>query len=549
MLYQYFLDIGRFSIGIVKHDWVHEKETVWLEQEEMPQQNPIAMLGRVFGIGTPPAPVKVQVKSEQTAYMGNRLTSVSPYNFFPDPRLPLVRFQEGEFCASEDEYSRSTLRLREAEGVYAGTTHVVDMRGEAMTKRGASRFSGATNKMVDGRSNAQTEATVIVTEVQVVLTPSKFILSDGEPMGASDQPEKWLVCYANDERIIRAEPLGYVHNRFTYTVGQFSPDQHSLISESISEMISNLQAVIDWFINSHITNVRKHISNRLVVDPVGVYFEDIQQHKAVIRLRPAAANSGVDRYVKQLTVSDVTQGHIQDVQTLMTFVGMTTAINDNAMGNYHTGRRSAREASNTSNASSQRLRTIVKIIFDSSLRPLGKDMLSNHRDGLTEEMFVNITGDEFPDWEGYNTFKVKDKTKVGVDRTKLAGRYDFTMFEGTLPSEKMAQAETLEKTLLALMGSPEGLPLLVQMLGYDPKKLFTEVLTLRGIKHPERFKINEVRLMEFQQAQQAQQMLENPPQPQPDPNGQPQPAGPGAGPAVAQPPVPPPVASFSSLVG
>ncbi len=173
---------------------------------------------------------------------------------------------------------------------------------------------------------------------------------------------------------------------------------------------------------------------------------------------------------------------------------------------------------------------------------MGRDLLSNLRDNLDEDIFVTITGDEFPDWEAYEHFVLKDgRTKVKINRTNLKGQFDFKVFEGILPSDKYQQAETLENTLMALLKNPQGLPILTQVLGYDPKKLFKEVLELRGIKHPDRFKIDQVRLMEIQQAAQLQQQQEN----ATNPNGNPGGLQPGVGAPAAQ-GVP---ASFESLIG
>lgn len=545
LLYQFLLDIGRFSIGVFRHSWVKETEQVWIEQPEQPSlmQKPMKLLGVLFNL-PPKEPRMKQVPVTQTAYLGNKISSISPYKFFPDTRLPLHRFQEGEFCASEDEVTHTMLKKGERDGVYAGVKYIPELKGDAYEKR-RGRWRGFTPRtQSEGRGTAQLKSTVILTSVQVELIPSEFLLDNGIPMGTSDAPEKWIVEYANDERVIRAEPLGYVHNHYTYCVGQFSPDQHGLINESITEMISHLQAVIDWFINSHITNVRRHISNRLVVDPAGVFFEDLKEHKPVIRLKPNAAAAGVDRYVKQLTMSDVTRGHMADVQILMTMVSITTAISDNLMGQFHTGRRSAKEASNTAAASGSRLRNIVKILYDLSLKPMGKDLLSNLRDGLDEQTFITVSGSEFPDWEAYDSFKLDNgQVKIGVDRTKLAGRYDFKVFEGILPSDKYTQAETLEQILLALLQNPQGIPILTQMLGYDPQKLFTEVLELRGIKHPDRFKLDAFRQQQLLLQQQQQQQIEQ--TNASNTNGNPGTGLPGP-PVPAQ--VPPQQGSFESLL-
>lgn len=550
VLYQFLLNVGRFSLGVLKHSWVEKTERVWVEEEQPVRPGwgrPVAMLGSLFN--PTPQMQKVQVPKDQIEYMGNEVTSISPFCFYPDTRFPLTRFQEGEFCASEEEVSMTSLRRGQKDGMYVGIEHIEPMRDETFRNRKGYKFAHFRTAGKDVRGQA--ESTVIRTTVQIELTPSQFKLSDGTTMGTSDVPEKWLVEIANDNRIIRAQPMGYAHNNFTYSVGQFSPDEKSLINETIADMVSHLQSVIDWLINSHITNVRKHISNRLVIDPAGIHFEDVRDHKPVIRLKPGAANTGVDRYVKQLNVSDVTRGHISDVQTLMQFVFMTTSISDNLMGQYHSGRRSAREAANTANASGQRLRTIAKLLYDGALKPMGKDMLSNLRDGLTEDMFVTVSGDAFPDWSAYKHFKLEDgRVKVAVNRTNLNGRFDFKVFEGILPSDKHMQAETLEQTLLALLKNPEGLAVLTQVLGYDPQKLFTEVLQLRGVKHPNRFKLDQARLMQFQQMQQSQMMLEQQTQQMSqNPYGNSNPGQPGPSGNVVPGSVQPAPDPFAGLVG
>lgn len=555
LLYQFLLDMGRFSIGVIKHSWCVKTQRVWKEEEIplSPIQATRNVLGQAFG-APPIEPKTQQVPVDQTVYKGNELRAVSPYNFFPDPRIPLNRFQEGEFCGSEDEVSHTTLKRLQSQGFYSGVDHIQELKGIDFQRRRGGRFRQ--QLQTEGRSEANNlKSTVLLTEVQLDLIPKEFMLADGQPMGDSDIPEKWVVVYANDTKIIRCEPMNYDHGKFTYTVGQFSPDQQNFLTESITEVIAHMQAVIDWFINSHITNVRKHISNRLVIDPSGIFYEDVRDHKAVIRLKPNAAAAGVDRYVKQLNVSDVTRGHIQDVEVLMKYISMTTAINDNIMGQFHTGRRSAREAGNVAAASGTRLRNIIKIIYDTAFRDMGLCMISNLRDGLDEDMFVSIMGTTFPDWDAYDGFKVPESSifKVPVNRTDISGRYDFKLFEGTLPSEKAMQAETLEQTLLAMMRVPDGLTILTQMLGYDPKKLFTEVLILRGIKHPDRFKITEFRLMEIQQAQAEAALLQNPPQPTNGPTDPTAVPPTGGNPAVpqgqpAQQPVPTGQPSFSALV-
>lgn len=510
ILYQFLLDICRFGIGAYKHSWVRETERVWVKKKVAAPPTVVNMLGRLFNQAQEEKEEEVQ--EERVAYLGNKITSVSPYQIYPDTRLPLLRFQEGEFCASEEDMTRIQLARGEVDGIYVGVKFIEKFKEgglESSTVRRRSRFRQNNSSFSLSSNNQEVESCVVVTSVQIDLIPSEYKLSDGSLLGESKKPEKWLVEYANDHRIIRCQPLGYSHNKFTYAIGQYSIDQLNLVNETISQVISHLQSVIDWFINSHITNVKKHITNRLIVDPAAVVYEDIRDHKPVIRLKPSAVGVDIRRHIQQLEVSDLTRNHINDVQSLLPFIAMSTAISDNVMGNYHTGRRSAREASNTANASGSRLRNLVKILFDTSIKPSGRDMLSNHRDGLDEDTFVSIMGDFMTDWSAFQSFTKEGITKVKVNRTSIAGRYDFKVFEGILPSDKHLQAETIEQTLLALMRNPNGIGILTQVLGYDPAKLFKEALELRGVKNPDRFKIAQYRVAELQKIQQEQQILEN----------------------------------------
>jgi hypothetical protein len=108
-------------------------------------------------------------------------------------------------------------------------------------------------------------------------------------------------------------------------------------------------------------------------------------------------------------------------------------------------------------------------------------MLSNLRQGLSVDTYVKIFGlVKDPSMDSFFEF-----TKVNSD--DLIGEYDFEIYDGTLPSEKVYMAQTLEEMLGYIIPNPQ----LAMLLGIDPKAVFNEVLVLRGIRHPERFSIAE----------------------------------------------------------
>lgn len=480
-VHQFLLDVAKFGLGVLKSGWVQEKQLV----KEMVQQPTLSMLGMDFGTRM------VEVETWKVKYAGNKVFNISPYRFFPDPRLPFSRLQEGEFIASEDTVSYVELRRLENEGQVAGIDHIKSMRKD-LFEQSKRRMCHTT--LYDEGSGIPTigskrSSTHVWTEVQVKLVPNDFMVAD-KPLGPEKYPVTYNVWTINDMRVVKCEPLGYVHGLFTYDVGECNPDMHNLVNEGLAGIIDQLQSVITWLINSHITSVRKNIDNKLVVDPAGVEMTDLKERRPVIRLKQEASRTGVDRWIKQLEVRDVTQNHISDANELQSIVQIVTGINDNALGQFHTGRRSATEARSVNSAAAARLKTIAMLLWKGAIEPLGRKMLSNLRDGLDPETFVKVLGEE-GDPNDYIKFSK-------VNKNDLVGDYDFEMFDGTLPSERYAQAETLQELVLALFQSPEALAI----LGYDPRKLVDEILELKGIRNPVRFKLDQVRMQEMQLQQQ-----------------------------------------------
>jgi len=72
-----------------------------------------------------------------------------------------------------------------------------------------------------------------------------------------------------------------------------------------------------------------------------------------------------------------------------------------------------------------------------------------------------------------------------VNKQALLGNYDFLPFDGTLPSARQALAATLQELLQLLLAKPEN-SLLFQ---FNPILLLNEILELRGVRNPDRFRL------------------------------------------------------------
>lgn len=476
-LKQFLTDICKYGLGVIKHSW--RRDTTTIKTTEM-----VAMPSLVQGMETIEIPQEVE--KQVTQYLGNWLVCVTPFRFFPDPRLPLTRFQEGEFCASEDEYSRSQFIDFEKQGLCAGVEWIPDLAQDQMVDR---RHFGILNDIKPPPIMTRQKMYIINTEVQVWLNPAKTTVG-GEPIDETrDELVLYVIWYANDARITRIEELEYPHKKFTYDVAQYEEDLINFINEGMVDKLGPMQDVVDWLINSRITNVRKVISNQLIVDPSGIEIQDLRDRKPVIRLKPKVQGTGtLDRWVKQLPITDVTTGHLQDINFIKDYSQQTTGITDNLLGQFASGRRSAQEARSVNNNAATRVLATVNAIWNSALLPLGKKMLANIRAGVDEPTVIRVHGE-------INSLMDQDAIQkfMRVSPEDLIGDYDFLIFDGTLPSQREAQAGVLQQLLEVIMSNPEA----AFIFGYDPQLLMSQILELRGIRNSEQYKLTPQKMQQL----------------------------------------------------
>lgn len=463
--YQCYLDLCRCSICVIKHLWDEETETVAAAPAPgTPEQ------ATLFG-GTLPASTE---PVEQTIFkrQGNKVFAVNPYHFFPDVRLPLSRFQEGEFCASEDEFSIVRLKQMQKDGMITNVDKIQPLGIDAMANRRLNYSNmGLGDNLKTAAGGEKGSGMCVLTEIQVWITPKDFKSGDTNPLGTEDSPTLFVIWYVNDAYVVKAEPMNYTHNQFTYDLGEYSADQVRVVNESLTDVTLQLQQHATWFMNSRVDNVRKVIGDKLVVDPAGIEMKDLQERKPVIRLKPNMAKSGVDTWIKQLQLQDVTTNHIADIEKIWEFIQITTGINDNALGQFSSGRRSAAEARTVNAGAASRLKTIAMVLWEILYNPLGHKLLLNYH-SLELDEFKRIVG---------NT---ADQARLDAMKAAIGQGMQLEFFDGTAPSEKGYIAQSMQELLLGLLENPQS----AMMVTQEPfRSLIIEIADLRGIRSPERF--------------------------------------------------------------
>jgi len=479
---QFLLDEGKYGLGILDCSW----EECWYRHMVTETQEE----GDFFGV--PIAGETVEVEQAILRYEGNKVTNISPYRWFPDTRLPISRFQEGEFVATEDEISKTALRRLEVEGLVNGIDQIPEMSAEKWKSRSNSRLpyfsklfrdqgtKGETGSGLTTSSSAP-QGMIVLTRVQIDIVPKDYTFN-GKPLGSSKWPTRYLVWIANDQKIIRCEPMNVLHGMFTQAIGEFAPDQHHLINQGLAEIVDKLQRTVSWYISSHVAAVRNVINNKVVVDPAGVDMKSLEDpQNPFILLKKNASRQGNEKWITQLRVADTTGGHMADADMLSKLMQVVTGINDNAQGQYNSGRRSATEARAVTAGAAGRLKTHAALNWTTAFQPLGQMMLTNARQMLSLDSFLRIVG------------KPTDPVKIQLisDRyiafkstlEDLVGGEDFFIFDSTLSSEKGFVAQSLQELFIAILSNPQ----LALNLNIDPRAMLKEIMFLRGVTNFSRF--------------------------------------------------------------
>ena len=203
-LYIWLLDQGKYGLGIVCNYW-DEQEVVVSSIENRPVT--------YLGIPVPGKTERIRTSKRISGYKGNKLFNVKPFDFKPDPRVPIKDFQKGEFCARDVEISWNEIIRGEASGKYFNIKALRDNIRSKQLNEDAEYSTDqielpVKNETADAMDNGFTTGV----EMFVELIPNEW------EMGSSKYPEKWIFTLASDEIIIEARPMGNYHGKFPFQV-------------------------------------------------------------------------------------------------------------------------------------------------------------------------------------------------------------------------------------------------------------------------------------------------------------------------------------------
>jgi hypothetical protein len=461
--YIWLYDVGKYGVGILGEYWTEERLQYGQLVEQLNEDGTSSIM---------------QVTKEVDGYKGNKVYNVSPYDFMHDPRVPIGRFQDGEFCVARKRMMWHDLEARKQQGYYVN----LDLLEGHLTDKGQSDGSSEIIRPqfdvsladMDPNGNAiKYKSGGVFYEVYVKLSPKDWGL------GNTTYPQTWCFTITEDcNLLIGVTPVGYAHCKFPFTIGESEVEGYGTFNRGIPEINEPLQNVMDWLINTHFYNVRASLNNQFIVDPSKLVVKDVQNAGPgfIWRLRPEAYGTDIRSMMMQVPVTDVTRGNMQDVQLIQGMSERALGINDSIMGVLNTqNRKTATEVRTSTGFGVNRQKTITEYLSATAFSPHAQRIVQNTQQFYDGNMKLKIAG---------SLMQEASKNLIEVDPNAIAGFYDFVPVDGALPIDRMAQANLWKE----MMGSLRFMPPQV-MAEYDWSRIFGWVATIAGLKNVNQFKI------------------------------------------------------------
>ena len=471
--YIWFYDSGKYGLGILGEYWDIER-VAYGQLAQFP--DPVTGQMQLY-----------QATVEMEAYKGNKVYNVNPFDFWWDPRVPVKNFQSGEFCVVRKRMIWNDVVRRMAAGYYDiknknvlkkhATNRPPDDNSAQLKRPDWASFELSVEWDPDGKNaDAKHPSAVFAYEFYVDLIPKEW------GVGPESFPQKWCFTITEDfGLILGAQPLGYMHCKFPFSILEPEVEGYSSVTRGIPEIVKPLQDTMDWLINSHFYNVRQTLNNQFIVDPSKLVLKDVESGEPgfIWRLRPEAFGTDIRSVFTQVPVNDVTRSNMQDLQQMFGLGERTLGINDQIMGVLNTGgRKTATEIRTAAGFGTNRLKTNTEYMSAQGFSGHSRKLVQNTQQFYDAPMKLKIVGD------------LAQAAGLGfmmVPPEMIAGFYNFSPVDGTLPIDRMAQANLWKDMMANLRGMPPQVS-----MGFDWTKIFSWVGSLAGLKNINQFRIQVV---------------------------------------------------------
>ena len=403
---------------------------------------------------------------------GNGLVNISPYNFLPDPNVPIQSIQKGAFVGSIDTTNKMNLLSEEIEDDLLFNCAYVQTDIKSLM----SMENDYDSNILKSGSSAVGEHSKKVERVRLYVN----VIPKHWGLGKSENPEKWEFQYAG-ETIISAGPLDTLHELYPVITCAPDMDGYSVAPLSRMEVIHGLQNLIDFLATNHMANQTRCVNNVFVADPQRIYIPDFEAARSggIIRTRPRYWGLGVKDAIEQLRVDDVTSQNLAEIRNLsMEAQNKAGAVNTLQGPQRTSGERvSASEYRGTRSSALSRVEKGAKLISIQAHGDIARMFAWHTQQYMSQQLYVDIVGRFQKDLaDEYGV----DASTIEVTPDTISVPFDLDPADASVPSGEFADVLV---QALQVMASNDQL-----MAEFDVPRFFTHALRVMGIENPHEFR-------------------------------------------------------------
>ena len=366
---------------------------------------------------------------------GNSLRNIDPYQVLLDPNVSAYDFQDSEYFGYLNKTNAMQLLRNEndpEENLFnCRYVHMLAEQngGNSAYRRDDSSRSARWDTGTDTYFTASFNTTAVdIIHMYIDLIPADWGIGD------EDYPVKWEFAVAGDQVLIQAHPLDLDHGQYPAVIITPNSTGYDMLPVSHLATCYGMQQTIDFFVQSHVANVRKAINGMLIVDPsvVDMNFlrDDPDPGGRIIPVRQTAyGTGGLHNYIDQLAVMDVTRGHMSEAQVFMDLMGVVLGTKTPDLSRAPE-RPTATGFASELDASSSRLREIASNIYEQGLRDLAFQEAFNTQKLMSQAVVASITG----------RYESLLKTELGINN----GVNDYLVAPGDIETSFEVEAMTLD---------------------------------------------------------------------------------------------------------
>ena len=417
---------------------------------------------------------------ESLLFEGNKLDTIDPYMWLPDPSVAAHDVQSGEFVGW---IVRDNLMNMLSEEISSGGEIFNVKYLKAIRNKKSSFSTDQSNRNIKyGGQDPRNTTAASTNHVDTIYMYVNLIPNEWK-LGTSEYPEKWLFALSSDEVITAASKVGHAHGMFPVSVAAPEFDGFSPTPIGRLEILYGLQHTLDFLFNSHVANVRKSINDMFVVDPYLININDLKDPEPgkLIRLRRPAWGRGVDKVVQQLQVNDITRNNIADSAYITQWMDKISGADQSMMGALRQGgpeRLTRSEFQGTRGSAISRLQRVASIIGMQFMQDIGYMFAVHTQQYMSQDTYVKTIGRN----QEKLTKIFGKQERVPVTPYDLAIDYDVLVRDGSIPGGNFS--EVWVQLFQIIAGSEE------LTREFDTFRIFSYIASELGAKNIEDFKRN-----------------------------------------------------------